>query len=363
MATAILTPFIEHSCAQDAHSALQQAVKTMAQAKHCAVIWFQEMVSRKLYKDLGYASIYLYAEQELGFSTSKTTNFMKLARSLDDLPQLKKELVNGDIGYTKACEVIKVASQENVDQWLDEARKTPRRELAKKVARARNMAQTQNQKNPAQGELLAPPPSDLPKAVVKHKVVLEMSTEQLARYEELWEKLHKLGGVPAGYKKVELLLAGLASLVESKQSPQSIQASPVQIHVQKCPECQNATIATSRGITALTENELDRLSCDARICQPGRPNKATIKPSIKRQVLSRDQHRCQTPGCGNTWFLEIHHIVARRLGGSNKISNLITLCSICHAFLHEKGGRNVRPPHGDAEVSPNQKDIQKLISG
>ena len=367
MATALLTPFVEHSTAQDAHSALKQAVKTMAQAKHCAVIWFQEIVTRKLYRDLGYASIYLYADRELGFSASKTTNFLKLSRTLTDLPQLKKELADGEIGYTKACEVIKVASQENVEQWLEEARRTPRRELAKKVARAKKAAL--QKKNPLQGELLAPPQSSTPKVAAKHKVILEMSTEQLARYEALWEKLHKLGGVPAGYKKVEVVLAGLASLAEphegSTARPSSARStSSVQVHVHKCPECNQASITTSRGTTPLTENETDRLMCDAHMQKPGKPNRATIKPSIKRQVLSRDQHRCQAPGCRNTWFLEIHHIIPRRFGGTNDLSNLITMCSLCHSHLHEKGGRNIRPPYGESDqAAACQKENQKLISG
>lgn len=363
MATAILTPFVEHSSAHDAHSALKQAVKTMAQAQHCAVIWFQEMVSRKLYKELGYASIYLYAHRELGFSASKTTNFLKLSRTLADLPQLKQELAHGDIGYTKACEVIKVANQDNVEDWLKEARKTPRRELAKKVAKARSEAKAQENKNPTQGEMIAPSPSNIPQAAIKHQVVLEMSTEQLARYEALWEKLHKLGGVPAGSKKVELLLAGLAALVESNGKSTAQSVSPVQVQVQQCPDCQKSSVTTSRGVTSLTERELDRLICDAQIQKSGKPNRATIKPSTKRQVLSRDQNRCQAPGCGNTWFLEIHHIIPRRFGGNNKLTNLTTLCSACHSHWHEKGGRNFRPPLRDVGSAQNQKEIQKLISG
>jgi 5-methylcytosine-specific restriction endonuclease McrA len=349
MATVLLTPFVENSSAQDAHLALKQAVKTSAQAEHCAVIWFQEVFARKLYKDLGYASIYLYADRELDFSASKTTNFLKLARTLDDLPQLKKELADGEIGYTKACEIIKVASPDNLNEWMEEARNTPRRELARKVARAKQNVADQQKNNPAQGQLLAPVKPTVPKAAAKHKVILEMSTQQHARYESLREKLHKIEGVPSGASTVELLLAGLASLVESGGTQEYRATSPAQIHVHQCPECEKATITTRGGDTQLTEKEFERLSCDAQIQTPGKPNRATIKPSIKRQALSRDQHRCQAPGCRNTWFLEVHHIIPRRLGGTNDLNNLTTLCSACHSYLHEKSGRNFRPPHGDID--------------
>lgn len=344
MATAILTPYIENSSARDAHLALKQAVKTMAQAKHCAVIWFQEIVARKLYKELGYASIYLYADQELGFSASKTTNYLKLSKTLVGLPQLKKELAEGEIGYTKACEIIKVANPKNVGDWLKEARNTPRRELVKKVAKARKNAEIQQKSNSSQIQLLPPRKITVPEVAIKHRIALEMSSEQYARYESLREKLLKLGAVPPGVSSEDLLLAGLAALAESNTESETRSTSPVQIHVHKCLECEKTTLSSKGREVLLTEVEYDRLSCDANIKTPGKPNRASIKPSIKREVLRRDQHRCQAPGCGNTWFLEVHHITPRRLGGTNSQGNLITLCSACHSYWHERGRRNFSLP-------------------
>lgn len=353
MTTTTLPDFTENASARDAHLALKKAVKTMALAKDCAVIWFQEIVARKLYKELGYASIYLYADVELGFSAAKTTNFLKLSKTISKLPQLKKELAEGEIGYTKACEIIKVASTDNIDQWLDEARSTPRREFVKKVAKARKEAQAQLQTDPSQGQLYSPQKRSTPKVALKHRVVLEMSTEQYARYELLREKLHKLGHVPAGGSVVDQLLAGLASLAESSGPQKAGSSAPAQIHIRKCPECKQATATTRGRETLLTENEFDRLSCDAQILKPGKPNQATIKPSIKREVLSRDQHRCQAHGCRNTWFLEVHHIVSRRQGGTNDLTNLITLCGSCHSYLHEKGRRNFHLPKDNLSPPPS----------
>jgi len=50
-------------------------------------------------------------------------------------------------------------------------------------------------------------------------------------------------------------------------------------------------------------------------------------------VLSRDDHTCQ--GCGSaTDELHIHHICPLGAGGSNALSNLITLCDECHGRVH-----------------------------
>lgn len=377
----VLIEFQSDATAQSANTALKQAVGALAQARHCAILWFADIVDRKLFRKLGYLSIYHYAQQELGFSTSRTGDFLRLAKKLRVLPGLKQELETGQIGYTKAREVIKVAGPDNEKQWLDEARRSTREELAGKVRLARKAVVVQSQANPAQGELrvvprgtavaaelaqsapdmlLSPAAVLLPPAVsvqaTVHKLTLELTTEQLARYEALWEKLHKLGGLPVGAGKAELLLVALAELVAvRKDSERKVRnqmsassTSPIQIHVHQCPECEKTTVATGRGEVPLAAHEMDRLSCDARICDEttpadgddagrNRPNRATIPPATRHKVLSRDRHRCQAPGCPGTRFLEVHHIVPKRHGGSNEMANLTTLCAACHAALHEKG--------------------------
>ncbi|MBC8367262.1 hypothetical protein H8E52_07625, partial [bacterium] len=51
----------------------------MRKAESAAVTLFAEILRGKLYRGLGYASIHLYAEEALGFSRSKTYEFIRLA--------------------------------------------------------------------------------------------------------------------------------------------------------------------------------------------------------------------------------------------------------------------------------------------
>jgi len=55
---------------------------------------------------------------------------------------------------------------------------------------------------------------------------------------------------------------------------------------------------------------------------------ASLKKSIIKLVLNRDNNRCQK--CGRDHALHIHHIVATIDGGSDEQENLITLCVACH---------------------------------
>ena len=57
--------------------------------------------------------------------------------------------------------------------------------------------------------------------------------------------------------------------------------------------------------------------------------------NTKAMVLNRDNYTCQCcRGKHKDSKLEVHHIIYRSQGGSNKADNLITLCHTCHKALH-----------------------------
>jgi 5-methylcytosine-specific restriction endonuclease McrA len=56
-----------------------------------------------------------------------------------------------------------------------------------------------------------------------------------------------------------------------------------------------------------------------------------LPKSVKKYILKRDKYQCQS--CGKTeeeTKLNIDHIIPLAKGGSNDISNLQTLCSLCN---------------------------------
>ena len=54
--------------------------------------------------------------------------------------------------------------------------------------------------------------------------------------------------------------------------------------------------------------------------------------SIRQKVIKRDKGQCQ--GCGKqTARAQVHHIKPRNQGGTNDLSNLITLCGKCHMVI------------------------------
>jgi len=59
------------------------------------------------------------------------------------------------------------------------------------------------------------------------------------------------------------------------------------------------------------------------------------------KIYTKDRYRCRN--CGRTGGdkgeveLHTHHIVPRKDGGSDRLSNLVTLCRDCHKAAHLNG--------------------------
>ena len=327
--------YVADQSAAEVHAFLRSSIVAVDEAQQCAILWFEEVMRRKLYRALGYSSMNQYAMQELGFSKSRTDNYVRLAKQLGKLPAVRSAVADGRLGYTKAREVVAVATPETEDQWLKAAEEGTRDDLAKKVKQARRAARV----DPDQMELLPDTPPVVERQELPVRFQVDFTPEQEARRAALVERLYKLGGVPAD--RAELLLEGLAALVEEKEArkhPRGAFTSrpPVQIHVHEDATTGRMSVQTGAGERELGRTDSERMHCDAAVCEQGGRNTTTIPPRIRREVLARDKHRCTAPGCGRTHFLEVHHIVSRQRGGGNHPQNLTTLCGPCHRLWHEQ---------------------------
>jgi hypothetical protein len=348
MTTATLPDFAVGLPAARVDASLRQALVACDKAHECAVLWFAEVSRRELYRQLGHASLQLYATQALGFSDNRYYQFKRLADDLDRLPVLREAVETGAIGWTKALQVARVATEATQAAWVAKAATTGRRELELQVRQPRKRrpvaltaqlafdagAQPGSDAGTRAGiddaaRSIADPPTN---------ISLRADGVRLARFEALVEKAHKLGLAPAGADRLDLVLAALESLVSGAGGDRLHTAGPAaQIIIHQCPDCERATVTTSRGEMRVAPAQLAAIACDACVQRPGKPNRATIKPSVRTAVLARDRHRCATPGCRSAHFLEVHHVKPRTEGGSNRAENLITLCSRCHGFVHDSG--------------------------
>lgn len=86
----------------------------------------------------------------------------------------------------------------------------------------------------------------------------------------------------------------------------------------------------------ITNYWLEDVSIDMRVLTDGYKSYGwqyqksnRLDENIRKAVILRDGCKCKECGKSNC-RLEVHHIKPRRLGGSNTLGNLITLCENCH---------------------------------
>jgi hypothetical protein len=305
-------------------AALRGALATLDRARECAVLWFGEVVRRELYRDLGYASAHQYASEALGFSRNRTNQFVRLASELEKLPKLREAVADGSVGWTKAQQVARVATPRSEAAWVARARGASREELARAIKVRR--------REPAQRELgISEPMEPLPTVLA-----FRLSALDLAKYEALVESIKKQGLVRPEATREEVLLAALANLAEGEAVRRRTDATPYQVVVYECETCKQALVVTGNGDRPLAAPERAAIEENAVVLAPGERARQTVSPALRRAVLARDQHRCRAPGCGSRKFLEVHHVMPREQGGPHTAANLVTLCSRCHKFLHER---------------------------
>ena len=323
--------------ANQAHIALKKSIEIRDQAQHCAVLWFADIMHRKLHRELGFSTMRAYALEGLGFSPTRAGDFITLANKLEKLPTVKEEMSSGKIGYTVAREIVAVADPNNEKDWLKTAAESSRQRLRTEIKQARELAKQKRKANPNQGELMPRQNPETPTAVVPARILIEMTPTQFARYEAVLKKLDHRGN------RAELILDAVEALAVATDNTRrrvvpDYSPPQTQIHVHACPECNQLAVATPKGELKLSGSEAQTVQCDAMISEPGVANRSVIPPRIRREVLARDRYRCRRKGCHHTRHLDIHHLKPRLQAGDNTLDNLVTLCTQCHQLWHKHGG-------------------------
>jgi len=110
----------------------------------------------------------------------------------------------------------------------------------------------------------------------------------------------------------------------------------------------------------------DVINAETEAC-PENPEIEIVNPrsrvptrAQRRKILRRDGYCCAVPGCPNSLWLDVHHIIYFAVGGLTAAENLITLCSRCHKNVHENRLKIVgSAPHGLIFLNQFGKDIRQ----
>ena len=91
---------------------------------------------------LGFGSLLEYADRLLGYSAHTTTERLRVASALEDLPQTTQALRSGEVSFSAVRELTRVATPETEAKWLAGARQKTVREVERRATRSISVRST-----------------------------------------------------------------------------------------------------------------------------------------------------------------------------------------------------------------------------
>jgi hypothetical protein len=298
-----------------------------------------------IWRRYGCASLLEYMERELGYTPRAAMERLRVAKLIDELPQIREAMLQGELSFSAVRELTRVATAETEGEWLAACGEMNQRELEELVS----------------GHKRGNRPTDRPDPALRWKDLrLKVRPETNALMRQAQQILSKERGERIDE---DAYLAATARMIIDGVRPQSSSAAsderaassendegcggapcrtraPYQIAVTVCRECKRGW-QDGGGITVeMSPPALEQAWCDAEEigsidgAGPERAKQA-IPPAVRRLVWARDHGRCRVPGCRSSSNLDAHHIKHREDGGTHEPSNVVLLCEGHHRAHHE----------------------------
>lgn len=90
-----------------------------------------------------------------------------------------------------------------------------------------------------------------------------------------------------------------------------------------------ATIAADAGVQLLVEHDGEPLWLGL--------TQRVFNRHQRRALAHRASHQCEAPGCTNTGYIDVHHLIEARDNGPTDLANGLYVCSGCHRDIHRRG--------------------------
>jgi len=278
----------------------------------------------RVHETLGLGSFQEYCSRLFGWCGRTTRERLRVARAMRSLPEMRARWVAGELTYSVVRELTRVATPEVEAEWLTWAtgegvRRTVR-EVAQMVSRHSAGAR----------------PSDAPAPFEERTVtvVLRMSGSEATRYSEARaEATRRIGHSVDDETFAKMLLDAFLRGGATEGDPGR---APNQVRMTVCERCgATERQAGAEGSVPVHAKVGETALCDAQVLRGGERATQTVPPTVRREILQRDQGKCAVPGCSHASFVDVHHVTRRADGGTHDPSNLVSLCSVHHGAAHE----------------------------
>jgi 5-methylcytosine-specific restriction endonuclease McrA len=330
---------------QALHERALQLSQRHRQTECLLIETLDEIDQLKLYRTLGYSSLFTYAVGALGFSEAVAYSFITVARKTRELSLLKEAIQDEKLSVAKASRIISALTPKNANELIDYAATHTTRETDQEVARLGNAslmsekqvvlkisARTLEQLKRVQSLI-----ATKRKEPVTLDAALELAlSDYLKRNDPVEKAKRRMKATEDERSKADIKSekGEMVSTVESHKVAASVEyheRRPSVENHQSAPGAQNLCVVTKNSV----RTEQNHLHSP----QMG-PGRQALKALEKHAVYLRDGGRCtfvdaKGSRCTSDRWLHIHHIRAVSEGGGNEFSNLALLCSFHHDLVHQ----------------------------
>ncbi|MFZ5475895.1 MAG: hypothetical protein ACOZNI_03895 [Myxococcota bacterium] len=218
--------------AQALSDRLLSARRAHRRAEHDLAVLLAEMDDEGLHRELGHASIVEYARVVLDLTERHARDLLRIGRKLPALPELGDAMSSGDLDWTKARELVRVATPANVAAWVARAKVLTSRELEREVAHT---------------PVGAPPPEGEPtRGPCRRRVSFEMEAADAAVLLEALRVARARAGEERGEVEDGVLLADIARRFVHAAEPEVPESGEVYKEVVVLTRARTRTGTTPR---------------------------------------------------------------------------------------------------------------------
>ncbi len=325
-----------------------------------------------------------------GIGMNAAREKVRVAHALSELPKISKAFERGELSYSKARAMTRIADKNNEDYLLMIARHGTAwhvEKLVSKYSRAQRLQDTESANEQHASRELSYFYDDDGALVINGRLPAEQGALIVKALEMAMDKQfivragpsprpgneidHGVNDVSAETSEYESLPArradAMAEVAETYLNTEPSQASTadryqVVVHV----TAETSHIEDGPHVSAETSR---RIACDSSIVKLTKDKKGevlsigrksrSIPLAIRRALRFRDGG-CRFPGCTNTHFVDGHHIKHWAHGGETSLDNLVQLCRHHHRLVHEGGFICERTMSGKIEFrDPIGRDLQE----
>ena len=331
-----------------------------------------EFDREKAFERHGLANTAQWLNWQCGVGPEAAREKVRVARSLEHLPEIADAFAKGEISYSKVRAMTRVATAANESVLVHVARHGTAAHV-EKLARKFKWTQRRDAAKQAQRQheqrsvsyffdiddefvLTARLPREIGAVVRKAlETAVEALREPHRKPDDVFSAETPMQ-IPANARRadalrhiVELFLAHHGETTGAESSADRVQ---VVVHIDQAILAEQPAAANEphrcelEDGPALALDTARRLACDCTLVgivegEDGEPldigrKTRSIPAAIARALRARDGG-CRFPGCDRTRFTQGHHLEHWANGGETKLGNLITLCDFHHGLVHEGG--------------------------